>query len=251
MKRLRQAVHRETLLLEKGSRCSPSLGTTQPCTTVKFATRTLADRPHKLGLQNQIRFYMSGEYGSQFDRPHFHAILFNLDFLDKQKWKVNERGDQLYRSPALEKIWTNGYSSIGAVTYESAAYVASYVMKKINGDKAKNHYQIVNPDTGEIENRKPEFNNMSRKPGIGAEWLKKWKSDVYPDGTIVIGGQEQKAPKYYDRQYEREDPEGYEDLQHRRHQAAIKQAADNTPARRLVKDQVTRARLATKKRRIT
>ena len=34
-------------------------------------------------LGADIRFYMCGEYGENFGRPHYHAILFNVDFLTK------------------------------------------------------------------------------------------------------------------------------------------------------------------------
>ena len=56
----------------------------------------------------------------------------------------------MYRSPRLEKLWTLGNCEIGELTFESAAYVARYIMKKINGPMAKEHYKRYDPTTGEI-----------------------------------------------------------------------------------------------------
>lgn len=55
-------------------------------------------------------------------------ILFNHDFDDKVLWSVRQ-GVRLYRSSLLEKLWPYGYSTIGDVTFESAAYVARYIVK--------------------------------------------------------------------------------------------------------------------------
>ncbi len=84
----------------------------------------------------KIRFYACGEYGDQNGRPHYHACLFNHDFQDKKLWKRGKDPSlDLYRSADLEKLWPYGYSSIGEVTFQSAAYVARYIMKKITGPK--------------------------------------------------------------------------------------------------------------------
>ena len=71
------------------------------------------------------------------------------------------------------------------MTFESAAYVARYIMKKITGRSAGAHYEHVCEQTGEITNRKPEFNKMSLKPGIGQGWYDKFKDDVYPHDYVV------------------------------------------------------------------
>ena len=107
-----------------------------------------------------IRYYQCGEYGELLSRPHHHAILFNHDFEDKQLWSVRG-GVRLYRSASLEQLWPYGYSTIGDVTFESAAYVARYVVKKITGEREGEHYR----------GKMPEFATMSRRPGIGRGWL--------------------------------------------------------------------------------
>ena len=53
-------------------------------------------------------------------------------------------------------------------------------MKKVTGNKAAAHYSSLDPLTGELFSLLPEFNRMSLKPGIGARWFDKFKSDVYP-----------------------------------------------------------------------
>jgi len=197
-----------------------------------------------------IRFFHCGEYGEQFGRPHYHACLFNHDFSDRVLWKVNN-GVRLYRSASLEKLWTYGYSSVGDVTFESAAYVARYIMKKITGDAADEHYQYLNPVTGELHRRAPEYTTMSRRPGLGRGWLDKYVSDVYPHDRVVIRGKEMKPPKFYDNQYELLNPFEMEHIKFLREQNALKHVDNSTPERLAVREQVTLAKLARLKRTLT
>lgn len=139
-----------------------------------------------------IRFFHCGEYGETFGRPHHHACLFNFDFKDKVEWRETRDGHKVWRSDALEELWPFGQSEIGSVSFESAAYVARYITKKVTGEGADAHYR----------GRKPEFVTMSRRPGIGKAWFDVFKSDVYPFDEVVLRGKEMKPPKYYDRQFE-------------------------------------------------
>jgi len=199
----------------------------------------------------RIRYYMAGEYGENFGRPHWHACIFGLDFDDKKLWKRTSANSLLYRSADLELLWPFGYSSIGDVTFESAAYVARYIMKKVTGKNAVEHYQEIDPDTGEITNRKPEFTKMSLKPGIGYEWYKQYTSDVYPHDYVVVRGKKVKPPKYYDKKYKIDNPYEFDELLYIREKSAKLNYADNTPERLLVKEQVTRAKLQKLKRNLT
>ena len=194
------------------------------------------------------RFYMCGEYGETTSRPHFHACIFGFDFPDKKPFKRSGSGSLLYRSALLESLWPQGQSLIGDVTFESAAYVARYVMKKVTGFNAKSHYERVDDDTGEVFSLVPEFTKMSLKPGIGAGWFEKFKSDVYPHDYVVVRGKETKPPKFYDRLLERTDPEAWENLQFERDAAARLNFPDNTDERLLVKETIKTAAISTFRR---
>lgn len=202
----------------------------------------------------RIRFYMAGEYGEQFGRPHYHACLFGHDFKDKLFYTKTKSGDHLYTSQELHQLWPYGFSTVGAVTFETAAYTARYIMKKMNGDLAEKHYETIDPTTGEITQRAAEYNRMSLKPGIGANWLSTFFTDVYPHGRIVATSKttykETRPPRYYDNIYKKLDPSGYLEMKMGRELEAYHHREDNTPERLEAKERVAIARLSQLKRSI-
>lgn len=159
-----------------------------------------------------IRFYMCGEYGAKNWRPHYHAVLFNFDFDDKVLWKRTKAGSLIFRSPLLEKLWPFGYSSIGELTFESAAYVARYVMKKRFGRSAEDYYRRYDRETGEVIQLVPEFNKMSLKPGIGFDWFEKYHTDVYPHDRVLVNSVPCSPPRYYDKLLQKRDPDLFEEI---------------------------------------
>ena len=190
-----------------------------------------------------IRFYHCGEYGEKFGRPHYHACLFNFDFPDKKLWKVTTNGHRIYTSEALSKLWGQGFCTIGDVTFESAAYVARYIMKKVNGSDAEEHYQYIDPETGQIFQRKPEYTTMSRRPGIAKAWFDKYYKDVYPGDFVVLNGKKMRPPRYYDTQYEIAYPSDHEKLKETRKVNLKKYVDNNTKERLNVREQVQLLRL--------
>lgn len=141
----------------------------------------------------KIRYYACGEYGELHQRPHFHACLFGYKPKDLVLWSVRQ-GVSLYRSAEIEKAWQfQGYCTVGDVSYESAAYVARYVLKKVTGVNAESHYN----------GRQPEYTVMSRKPGIAADFFNKYNGDIYGKDFIVIrDGIKLKPPRYFDRLFD-------------------------------------------------
>lgn len=196
----------------------------------------------------KLSFYMCGEYGETFSRPHFHAAIFGYDFKDKEPIKKLQEGS-LFRSAILEHLWPYGYSTIGAVTFQSAAYIARYVMKKITGDLAKTHYTWIDTD-GVITERTPEYNRMSLRPAIGKNWLAKFGSDVYPSDEVIERGRRIKPPRYYDKQFQEQQPDQFEEIQHQRYLKALPHRGDNTDERLRVKEQVEIAKTKSLKRSI-
>lgn len=163
----------------------------------------------------QIRYFHCGEYGEKNQRPHYHAIIFGMDFEDKELFQVRDE-IRLYTSENLAKLWPYGFSTIGSVSMESCAYVARYVCKKIRGKDAENHYIRWDPSTGEGTPIEPEYATMSRKPGIGLSWLKQYQSDVYPHDYVVIKKHEIRPPRYYDTKLEEWNPDLYEKIKEKR-----------------------------------
>jgi len=188
-----------------------------------------------------IRFYGCGEYGEKLGRPHYHVCLFNFDPPDKKLFKET-RGKRLYTSDDLDQVWGKGFTLTGDVTFQSAAYVARYITKKITGLGAEHHYETFSPKTGEIYSKKPEFTTMSRRPGIGKKWLDTYKSDVFDYDFVIINDTKMRAPRYYDQQYEISDPEDFELLKRKRKRAAIKHADNNTPDRLKVRETIQNRR---------
>lgn len=165
-----------------------------------------------------IRFFACGEYGENFQRPHYHAIIFNLPITpDKLKLHtINENYQAIYECQELEKIWGKGFVSLGEVTFSSCAYVARYITKKQKGVEAYEEYL----KKGQI----PEFVRMSRKPGIGTEYYNLNKDKIYTDDSILQHTCKNtvlqvKPPRFYDKKLKETDPELMEQISQERRRA--------------------------------
>lgn len=194
-----------------------------------------------------VRFYMCGEYGENFDRPHYHALLFGCRFSDAELANSIYSKQPILRSPTLERLWPHGFSSIGEVNAATASYVAKYTLKKVYGSAAEDHYKRVIPETGEIVSIVPEFCRMSlgRKPGdgIGGRWLAMYGSDVWNHDNVVVDGRVNAVPRYYDKIIAVDNPVRSEEIEYERALKRQESAADNTPERLAVKEKVAAAKL--------
>lgn len=160
----------------------------------------------------KVRFFGVGEYGEKLGRPHYHLLLFGFDFPDKVLLYVQENPqtgristNSSYRvesSALLNVLWGKGYTYIGRVNYQSAGYCARYAVKKIGGEKAKDHYKGLHP----------EFCLMSRHPGIGATWFKKYLTDVFPKDYTTFDGKRFRPCRYYDEKLKRANWEMFESV---------------------------------------
>lgn len=143
----------------------------------------------------KIRFYLSSEYGPTFGRPHYHCILFGLgldDFPLAEFKGKNELGQDFFDVPELRKAWPNGFVTVSDVSWATCAYVARYTMKKVFEEQSS----LSGFECG-VER---EFSLMSRRPGIGAEYLAE-HDDALDYHTISVssgkGAHKMYIPNYY------------------------------------------------------
>jgi len=146
----------------------------------------------------EVGMFVTGEYGPKNQRPHWHAIIFNWSPTDGYPWQTNARGDTLYRSPNLEKLWPHGFSSYGSVTFESAGYVARYSAKQLaHPEDERSGYKAIS--------------KKSQKNAIGKRWLESHYEDIFNYGALVINGRPLGCiPRYYEKWLQKHQPEEWE-----------------------------------------
>lgn len=177
-----------------------------------------------------LRFFACGEYGPLNGRPHYHLILFNCPLDDLVKERFSD-GYVYYRSEFIEKAWSHktpqgdrvpfGYVSVTDFSFETAAYVARYMLKKHKG-KDSSYY--------EENGLYPEFVRCSRNPGIAHQYFQCNKEEIYAFDQVVItngSGIPLKChpPKYYDRLFDVDNPEEMAMIKDRRKDTAERSMA--------------------------
>lgn len=121
-----------------------------------------------------LRFFASGEYGENNQRPHYHALIFGM-----------------FDPKLFDEKWRKGFTKTDPVTPERISYTAGYVSKKIGWKMEKGIR--VDPDTGEEYEWQPPFINMSRRPGIGdnaKQYTQSWRK------TAIWNGAEVPVPRF-------------------------------------------------------
>ena len=224
-------------------------------------------RLRKAFPDNKIRYFAVGEYGrkcehgidlTKYDcplcntgRPHFHACIFNLSFSDLEAYQ-SDNAVTRYTSPTLEKIWGYGFVDVGELTYNSAAYCAKYILKKVRAVVCDHHYMKFD-EYGVVTFITPEFTMMSRgnasskgkRCGIGAGWFDRYRDDVFPsDETPVPGfGVMKGVPRYYYEMLKEDDPEMYEQIKKKRLQWMFENKEEFTHRRLEAKAKCKKAKL--------
>ncbi|AZL82879.1 replication initiator protein [Apis mellifera associated microvirus 26] len=149
----------------------------------ELVTRDIVDPENRKKLY--IPYMVTGEYGDKTKRPHWHAILFNYRPKDAKFHYKTDRGDDVFTSETLTKLWKRGNLEFGSVTLDSANYVARYAAKKLaHGlDQAHNYHPI---------------HKTSSRRGIGTSWIEKHYEHTLQNGHITLpDGSPCKIPRFY------------------------------------------------------
>lgn len=123
-----------------------------------------------------LRYYLCGEYGDDSERPHYHMIIFNLhaDIVGREVIQMLKYHPEGVYSPKLSEIWRGGIVHVGTCTQSSIHYTTKYVVNR--------HRQYPGRD--------PPFSTMSRKPGLGSNYIsthKQWHVEAYRNFTQEHG----------------------------------------------------------------
>lgn len=129
--------------------------------------------------EQKIKYFACGEYGDKNFRPHYHAIIFGLSVQDATIF--------------LPDVWKLGFFDIQSVYYESCKYVTGYVMKKYNGDKAKEVYG----------DKEIPFRLSSS--GLGKSYAIANRSSIFDNQGIYVNGKNCGLPKYYKLLFQKSD----------------------------------------------
>lgn len=155
----------------------------------------------------KVRYYLSGEYGSQYGRPHYHVLIFGIGIrnsvFENLHWDMKYQGFWCQcKAWKDEKGKSIGNCFVGSVSVASAQYVAKYVMKKRKGKDSDFYYRNLGVD--------PEFCLLSRRPGIGLEYFNRNKKQIYGRGEIVVEGKKFPIPRYFMTKLRESDPKYFD-----------------------------------------
>lgn len=147
--------------------------------------------------KQKINYMVTGEYGEKTKRPHWHALIFNYWPVDTKHYRTSDRGDKIYNSKNLQKLWGKGMIEFGEITMESAGYTARYAAKKLVHGKDQEHdYHPIH--------------KTSSKYGIGRSWIEKYWKHTFKNGFVVLpNGQTSRIPRYYIDWLKQEKPDEY------------------------------------------
>lgn len=209
-------------------------------------------RMRKAGFK--FRYVASGEYGDKTRRPHFHIAIFGVDFSsDRSRFGHAVGGDPTFTSLSVSKLWPKGNHLIGSLNFESAAYIARYILKKIKGLQKPEPLYVCDV-TGEVVLPNPEFLIMSK--GIGRSWFRDFfMSDVFPHASVITTqGSKAPVPRFYKTLLKEVGSDLALDMQYRSSARAEldleRQAYENTNSRKAARSLVSSSRASLSKRTI-
>jgi len=187
-----------------------------------------------------IRYYAVGEYGDESLRPHYHICLFGHAFTEGRVI-VQEKPHLQWEQEWLTRCWGLGRVRIGALTFETARYTASYVTKKL---RSKQRYVRIDEETGELVAVEQPRAMMS--DNLGRQWWDNYGRHLENNDYVIINGKKQKPPKAYDRWLGEENEQAIAKIKAER----MKKAKTNTKAQDRARARNAHARVKSKSKSV-
>lgn len=137
--------------------------------------------------KKQIRYFSVGEYGSKTGRPHYHALIFGIEWCTecrccsgphKKRGTPPKPGTGCWY---LENAWSAGFVWVGDVGTGAIRYVTGYLQKAMGESP--------------LGGRQLPFQMVSN--GIGKQWIEENEDKVLKTMNIRRAGRTISVPRYY------------------------------------------------------
>lgn len=162
----------------------------------------------------KIKQVMCGEYGDTFGRKHFHAIIFNHNFLDIEfTGHYSKKGNPIHTSKSLQAIWKKGIVQVEPVNFDLALYVGSYVTDYMDEKDENDGHQ------------KKQYGRFGK--GIGETWIRKYWKEVLAVGSIKTHSGDYRIPRYFINKIKDWYPEKYAAWSQQKRLTMLKTRAEN------------------------
>lgn len=106
---------------------------------------------------SDLKYIACAEYGSRTHRAHYHCIIFGYDFPDRVYYKKSKRGNPIYMSHTLTKLWGHGIATVDSINVFSA--VARYCTKYCAKSRSDDTFMLFSHELGLNELLK-DFNGL-------------------------------------------------------------------------------------------
>lgn len=191
---------------------------------IQLFVKNLREWERTVNGNTGIKVFYCGEYGGETSRPHYHICLFGVSEIPDLTFSFKKGAYKYYKSKIYEGFWCHrlngirvlrGFVDISEVSFDSIAYTARYCLKKQQGKMKKDFLDFYNtlwdPDRPEL--RVQPFIGMSLKPGIAADYYKNHKFQIQAEDLVKFQKKYDlftaKPPRYFDKLFDRDDPEGF------------------------------------------
>jgi hypothetical protein len=130
--------------------------------------------------KNRLKYFACGEYGTKTQRPHYHAIAFNIP------------QDIINDATIIRDTWKHGHVLVTNSNLKTINYVVGYITKG-------GHTKQLDKVNGVYDDRIPEFQLMSK--GLGESYLTPQMVQYYKDRKLFCivheNGHILSMPRYY------------------------------------------------------
>lgn len=193
----------------------------------------------------EVRSFGCRELGSQRLRPHFHACLFGVDFVDRVPWSRGHSGEMGYCSERLSALWKFGLSTVCDLSAANAGYTARYTVKKVPPSEGGCFRTVFHPVLQEfvpLQLCAPAM--VSTHPGIGKAWFELFGAQAVEQGFVMAqAGVKAPVPAYFKKLAKRVDPLLGSQARADAERRYVEQRGELTDERLKVREAVYRARI--------